>query len=132
MKIFKILAVLFLSAVLAMSSFAVETYGNGSVTVEFEEDTSFTEDEQKAIADMIINGTDDETSTYNILCTLFGHDTINESVSATRHKVYDESPRCLRKSYLVTTCSRCDYQELELVYETYVVCCPEEIITLAE
>lgn len=132
MKIFKIITVLCVCAMLTLTSFAVDTYNYDSVTVEFEENTSFTEDEQKAIADMIINGTDDETSTYNLICTLFGHDTIHEMVTATRHKVYDDTPRCLEKTYLVTTCNRCDYQEIELILEIYVACCPEEIITLAE
>lgn len=110
----------------SVSSFAVDTHDHNSISVIFNDETVFNESEQIAITEKIVNDTDDGIDTCGILCTLLGHDLKSESVGAIEHKVDDLSPRCLRKTYSVTTCSRCDYTDIELLYDIYVECCPEE------
>lgn len=94
-------------------------------TVEFE-NTALSDEQQQAIAYNLINGADDNVQTYGLMCTLFGHNTQESTVSVITHKVRTSSPRCKRESYLVTICERCDYQEQVLKGTSYIVCCPVE------
>lgn len=60
---------------------------------------------------------------YGLMCTLFGHDKQLHSVSAIEHKVRSTNPRCLETHYKVTTCSRCEYENIEVSAETYISWC---------
>ena len=35
-------------------------------------------------------------------------------------------PRCYRTTYSVTTCTRCDYENIEEISAAYTVCCPND------
>ena len=61
----------------------------------------------------------------NILCTLFGHDLTTSTVSEVTHNVYTTSPKCVRKIYDVTTCTRsgCDYFEKTLISSKRISSC---------
>lgn len=63
------------------------------------------------------------SSTYGLTCVLLGHDKQTNMVSVIEHKVLATNPRCLETKYLVTTCSRCDYESIEYVAEKYISCC---------
>ena len=66
---------------------------------------------------------DDEATTYGLTCTLLGHKTESSVVNAITHNVRATSPRCLRETYNVETCSRCDYVKSTLLSSVYIVCC---------
>lgn len=101
----------------------VITTDDAEYTVEFE-NTNLSEEQREAIAHNLVFGKDDTVQTYGLMCTLFGHKTEENKVSVITHKVRTSSPRCKRESYLVTICTRCDYQEQELTSTSYIVCCP--------
>lgn len=94
-------------------------------TVEFE-NTNLSEEERQAIAYNLVFGKEDAAQTYGIMCSLFGHKTEQNTVAVITHKFKAIAPRCQRQSYLVTTCTRCDYQEQELSSTIFIYCCPEE------
>lgn len=127
MKKIKTICTLISAFALAVNCFAVNAVSEGDISIEFPADTQLSIEEQEVIADKIVNGTSgDDAAAYNIICTLFGHDLSTEYVHATQHKVNELSPRCLRKTYEVELCSRCDYNTVELVSGVYLACCPEE------
>jgi hypothetical protein len=61
----------------------------------------------------------------NILCTLFGHNLTTSTVIEVTHNVYTTSPKCVQKTYDVTTCTRssCDYFEKVLVSSKRISSC---------
>lgn len=108
---------------------ASEITGNivniGSFTVEFSANSSFTTDKQNYLAQYIVdNGSVEESATtYNLLCTLFGHDTTTESITVIEHCVSDTQPRCIKSLQELTACSRCDYVDIVEISSIYVYCC---------
>jgi len=66
---------------------------------------------------------DGDITTYGITCTLFGHNLENTAVETITHKVRTTSPRCLKKTYAYSACTRCDYETSELVKSSYIACC---------
>lgn len=101
----------------------VITTENAEYTIEFES-TTLSEEQRMAIAHNLVFGKDDNAQTYGLMCTLFGHKT--EQIKATKitHKVKTTSPRCKRDSYVITTCTRCDYYDEEYTGTSYISCCP--------
>ena len=63
------------------------------------------------------------TSTYGITCTLFGHDLKNTTVEVTTHKVRATAPRCVVKTYDYEECTRCDHEASTLMGTEYIYCC---------
>lgn len=103
------------------------TYFFGDVTVQFEEGCTFSDEQQEHIAYHMANGDicdDDSSTTYNLLCTLFGHKYETSTSYVTTHKVYTTAPKCVQKTYLYSLCSRCDDTKSELQKSTRVNCCP--------
>lgn len=64
------------------------------------------------------------SNTYGLTCTLFGHKTIMNTTYVIEHKVRATNPRCLQTLYEVTTCERCDYENIQYVTDSYIPCCP--------
>ena len=95
------------------------------VTVTFAANSNFTEEEQQLIAQYFVLGIlDGEThTTYNLLCTLFGHKTTTESFTVIEHCASNTQPRCRRSLQDVTACSRCDYVTIDVVSAVYIYCC---------
>lgn len=122
-----------LLALIMTFTMPLTTYANGNtgniysfdrITVEFSADSSFSAEEQAAIAEWVANGANDSNATtYNLLCTLFGHDTTTESFTIIEHCVSDTAPRCLKSLQDVTVCSRCDYVYAEVYSSFYINCC---------
>lgn len=94
------------------------------ITIEFAADSTLSADKQEQIAYHMAHG-DDGASTY-AWCWLTGHDIVVENVTLTEHKVYDLTPRCLRRIYSVETCTKCDHIEETLISQARIACCPEE------
>lgn len=124
---------LFLAIIVAISmtliSSATASIGTAieidGFSVIFDADSAFTAEEQQLIAEKIVsNNTENETSTtYNLMCTLFGHKTTTETITVIEHCVRDSLPRCIKTLQDVTTCSRCDYVTTDIVSSTYFYCC---------
>lgn len=66
---------------------------------------------------------DDNAITYGLTCTLLGHKLETTTVSTVIHKSRASAPRCLKKTYNVDTCTRCDYETSELIRSQYIYCC---------
>jgi len=71
-----------------------------------------------------ISGEEVITPRGNILC-LLGHSTARTTVSETIHCYYATAPRCLRKTYDVTYCTRsgCDYITYTHIGSVAIHCC---------
>lgn len=65
----------------------------------------------------------DDTATYGLMCTLFGHKLESSVVSTLTHNVRTSAPRCLKRTYSVEACTRCDYTSQTLLDSTYISCC---------
>ena len=102
----------------------IYNYPEQNITIEFQSDTSFTEDTRLMIADVIINDTP-LAQTYS-LCWLVGHDITVERVSAIYHKRSEYAPRCQWEIYDVEKCSNCDYTYARLIDSCYISCCPPD------
>ena len=105
-------------------STAVYTYETEDTeyTVTFSND-AIPQEKQEAIAKKLIGVDDSSSQTYGLICTLFGHDYVYDSVNVVTHKVLSTAPRCKQQTYDVTYCDNCDYYEEELVSTTYIYCC---------
>lgn len=121
-----ILVVVSLFSMMSISVYAEDT-NESTVTVTvndtvfiFDADTT-EEFRSKAIAHYFNH--DDGATSYGLTCTLFGHKTESSVVAAVTHKVRSTSPRCLRETFDVETCSRCDYVNSSLITSEYIVCC---------
>lgn len=122
-----------LLAIVIISLLPLNAYANGNtehifsfegITVEFSDTSSFTIEEQAKIAEFVVNGTNDSSaSTYNLWCTMFGHNTTTESFSVIEHCVRNDQPRCLKTIQEVTACSRCDYVSTNVLNTSYIMCC---------
>ena len=130
----KKLTIFALTIILTMSLFvnvsAQEINGNiynyGNISVIFDSDSTLSVEHQQHIADTLING-EDEISTYNLACTLFGHKfDQTEYITTITHEASDTSPRCYKEYFLVHICSRCQEDgQIERISGEYIFCCPE-------
>lgn len=112
--------------IMASASDTECVYSYNGVDVVFPEDSVFTEDMKQHIAYTIVNG-DDDATTYNLLCTLFGHKEEVVCVTTISHKLSPVNPRCLSQTWEVTGCTRCEEAlGMTLLGEAYITCCPEE------
>ena len=112
--------------VMSFSSFASNetyTYNYGNITVVFDETTPFSEEQRVNIADKLVNGADN-TATYGLWCTLFGHDYVEDTVMTVTHCVNDTQPRCLEENFEIGECSRCGDTYTNRIAYTYITCCP--------
>ena len=93
-------------------------------TVQFEDNVPA--EKQEIIAQTLIVGEDTTVQTYGLGCTLFGHDYAYTTATVVQHKIFPNSPRCVKRTYDVTYCEDCDYTEETLIATTYIHCCPED------
>ena len=121
------LAIIFAFSLSLVTSASSEITANqveiGQFTVIFEEDTIYSAAEQQIIAQQIVNGDITNHQTYGLVCNVFGHKTTTELIEVVEHCVRDSMPRCLLTYYNLTTCSRCDYTNVEHVSSVYINCC---------
>lgn len=120
-----IMVVIFLFSVMSISAYAEEskeiTVTVNEIVFVFDADT--TDDFRNKFIAHYFNHDDEDTTTYGLTCTLFGHKIESSVVATVTHKVNSTSPRCLRERYDVETCSRCDYTNSTLISSDYIVCC---------
>ncbi len=119
-----ILATALLACVFIMPANATETEVDEHIEIYIENENISEETKEKIITFYTNGGEEQEgISTYGLTCTLLGHKTEATQVSKITHKVRTTSPRCLKKTYNYSTCTRCDYEESTLTSSTYIVCC---------
>ena len=114
----------------------------GTITVIFDENTTLDEAQRLAIVQMLAadfggeqgcqhcccedclheEQAHEENPQRNIICTLFGHDKIEEGLIVIEHCVRDEDPRCRENYGILTTCSRCDYYNYVVETYSYIYC----------
>lgn len=92
------------------------------IEVCFTENSVFSEDEKQIIEEYFVDGINN-TATYGLKCTLFGHDYVTEYVDVIRHKVRTTIPRCDREKYEMKICSDCSDTVSTLILLTYIDCC---------
>lgn len=120
-----ILVVISVFSTMSIAAYAEEA---SEITVTVNEtvfifDADTTEDFRNKFIAHYFECEDDGTAAYGLTCTLFGHKTESSVVTAVTHKAKATSPRCLRETYEVETCSRCDYVKSTLIGSEYIVCC---------
>ena len=106
------------------SSAYIFEYQNENMTICFE--SALDEKTCKAISDHLAYGVSDNEISRISFCWLFGHDLTVSPVTVIKHKVKPYAPRCLKEEHDVTTCSKCDYMEDEIISSVYIPCHPEE------
>ena len=130
MKIKKILTFFFVIVLIISTTMSVSadeitgnTYRINNVTVVFDADSQLSVEQQKVIAQLLVNP-EYGVSQANLICTLFGHKNTVEGVTTITHKVMPDSPRCLQELFTITTCSRCNESTVERDGFGYITCCP--------
>lgn len=100
-------------------------YNNNRITIDFSENTIFNAEEQAVITQIIINDmTNTNVATYNLMCTLFGHKTVTETIGVIEHCVSDTAPRCIETISEVTMCTRCETViDIYEITSYYINCC---------
>ena len=122
--ILTICALSFVVSATSENSYVYE-YPEYDLTIEFANDSSFSQDDRQMIADSIA---------YNVpvpqrysLCWLLGHDLYIETVGAIYHKKSEYDPRCQMELNNVEKCENCDYVYARLADSRYISCCPPAI-----
>ena len=101
------------------------TYQIENVTVIFDADSQLAVEQQKLIAQFIVNP-ENGVAKANLICNIFGHKNTQEGVSTITHKVSATNPRCFEEFFTITICSRCNESTVERDAWGYIPCCPEE------
>ena len=120
-----IMVVLSLCSLFSMPVYSGETGADTVIVdgVEFVFDMNTTEDFRNEFIAHYLGENDDDSTTYGLMCTLFGHKLESSVITVITHKAKSTSPRCLRERYDTEACTRCDYTYAELISETYIFCC---------
>lgn len=126
--IFLIIGILSLSAFANFDETVSQAVQESNITIDIEDSDDLTDDQIFSITDTVMayhsgHKVPTTSSTYGLTCVLLGHDKQTNMVSVIEHKMRASNPRCLETKYLVTTCSRCDYENIEYVAEKYIACC---------
>ena len=120
--------ILCMTFVISVGAEEENVYFYNGVEVIFEEGSTLSENTKLCIAEILVDGYSDteDVSTYNLWCTLFGHEDTVQIVETVEHKVNSFAPRCLSRVWEVYYCTRCERVESELLYQEYINCCPVE------
>ena len=125
----KFLTLTLIAIMLAVScvSISAKTTNNnifhlGNVDVIFEETSSLSDEAKQRVAEQLVYG-ETSVATYGLMCTLFGHNTTTETAITVSHCVYSTAPRCVKETWQVVTCSRCDHVEKTLISSAVIDCC---------
>ncbi|MEE1503220.1 MAG: hypothetical protein UGF89_03110 [Acutalibacteraceae bacterium] len=116
------LATLLCAVVIPANAAEAETHEHIEIIIENE---NISEETKAKIIAYYTNGEkeNEETATYGLTCTLFGHKLEASVVSTVTHKARSSAPRCLEKIYDYESCTRCDYENSVLASQKYIYCC---------
>lgn len=122
-----ILVVVSVFSTMSITAYAEEAKENTvTVTVnevEFIFDADTTEDFRNKFIAHYFSHNDEDASTYGLMCTLFGHKLESSIATTITHKAKSTAPRCLRETYEIEACTRCDYTKPTLISSVYISCC---------
>lgn len=118
-----ILSLVLLIGIFVIPSSASHTHETDEMTVIIENDELSEEMKEKIIAYYFDDNHDDDAATYGLTCTLLGHKLENTATYTITHKARSTAPRCLKKRYNHSACTRCDYQTATLHSSEYIYCC---------
>ena len=118
-----IISIVLFIGIFVMPTSASYTYETDEIEIVIENDELSEEMKERIIAYYLDDNHDDDTATYGLTCTLLGHNLENSKTSTITHKARSTAPRCLKKVYNHSACTRCDYQEATLYSSTYIHCC---------
>lgn len=118
-----ILALVLFMSILVLPSSASHVHEDGEIEVIIESDEISDEMKEKIIAYYTDDNHDDDTATYGLTCSIFGHKLESTTTYTTTHKARTTAPRCLKKTYQHSSCTRCDYQTSTLLSSQYIYCC---------
>jgi hypothetical protein len=110
-------------AINAEGNLKTYTYVDGDIEIQIQH-TNFTDEELDRIVDYLLNG-DDGATTYNLICTLFGHKIEAGIASITHHHVYPTYPYCEITYYYIEMCERCDYETSTIESVERIGCCTD-------
>lgn len=121
-----VIALTFFSTISASADQVIgNTYQIENVTVIFEANSQFSDEQQEIIAQLLVNS-EYGVAQANLICNIFGHKNTQEGVSTITHKVSATDPRCLQEFFTITICSRCNESTVERDGMCYIPCCPED------
>jgi len=98
-----------------------------NIEIIFEDEENLSDEFKESATLYLLNdepeAEDDDATTYNVLCNLFGHN--NETGIATKitHKARATAPRCLQKTYRYERCTRCGVEAATVISSKYIDCC---------
>lgn len=125
----RVLAILMVLAI-SVSLFAMPTSAaeveepHTHIEVYFEDENLSEEFKTKATAYFLNGAPENEgIATYGITCSLFGHKLQSTTTTTITHKARATTPRCLKRTYDYSACTRCDYEASTLLSSSYIVCC---------
>ncbi len=119
-----ILAIAILSCVFVMPANAAEEENHQHIEVVILNEDIPEEVKEKIVSFYTNGGEEIEgSSTYGLVCTLLGHKLETTELYSIYHNARKTSPKCLKKTYDYSFCTRCDYEESVQVGEEYIVCC---------
>ena len=101
------------------------TYHVDNVTVVFDVDSKFSNEQQEMIVQFLVNP-EYGVAEANIICDIFGHKNTVEGVTTITHRASATEPRCLQENFTITNCSRCNESTVERNSYFYIFCCPED------
>ena len=119
-----ILAVVMFGCIFIMPVNAAETEVYENIEIIIVNENISEETKEKAIS-FYTNCEEEQKdiTTYGLTCTLLGHKLESTLVYKITHEVRATDPRCLKKTYDYSACTRCDYEESVLVSSIYIACC---------
>lgn len=123
-KIISIPAILLLVICMTISVF---TYANEiphDISIIFDENTSFTQQEKTIIEQSFRNEQSQPVIPCGLYCLIFGHDYQTEIVTVIKHKVNPSPPRCIEERYSTKICTRCSDTVSTLISIRPINCCP--------
>lgn len=120
-----LLALILLICACALPSSAKEVNGNKKIEIIILDENVSVETKEKiekyfATGEPIV---DNNATTYGLTCSLLGHKLENSIVDVITHKASSTSPRCLKKTYAYSACTRCDYETSTIIGQEYIICC---------
>ena len=118
-----ILTLVLFIGIFVIPTSASYTYETDEIEIVIENDELSDEMKQKIIAYYLDDNHDDDTATYGLTCTLLGHNLETSITHTITHKARSTAPRCLKKLYNHSACTRCDYQTATLHSSEYIFCC---------
>lgn len=99
-------------------------YEKNDVTIIFQSDTPFSAEKQLYFVELLTSeDLNDEKISYNLLCSIFGHEYVIDNTVKITHKVRDSGERCLEEIYELGECSRCGDTYTDVISSYYINCC---------